>query len=238
MAQMCVNAVSLRFLTSEFKAHYQRNNKQGGHKNLRCFPNCCNGIHASSGFCGSAVLVQISPTMPCNQLAVYAAFCPLNTAGQPQSLTYLRDIKTTEQLNALADKERDVHSPWYAGDCVNNDNGVYSINTFKRGWHYGWTSNRHMADTKHVLCVYVFERNKPSLDCCFWSCVGELMSPAFQLYCRRRAKGEKMFWHNEVLFYLKKRYQRNDMEKPMPYNILRDNDMGKIQCLTKCLDRA
>ena len=45
-----------------FKEKYQRNNKKGGQKNLRCFPHCRNGRHVSSGFCGDSIKVHVAVT--------------------------------------------------------------------------------------------------------------------------------------------------------------------------------
>ncbi|KDO27876.1 hypothetical protein SPRG_07148 [Saprolegnia parasitica CBS 223.65] len=174
-------------LVGSFRAYYQRNNKKGGLKNLRCFPTCSNGVHMPTGFCGSPVIVHVATTTTRYDVLVCAEFCPLDTSTlEPTGLSRLRDIKTTEQLTSLAAKNAAAHAPWYVADRIAP--GEYSLNSRKRGWHYGWTSNRHMADTKHVLCVYVFERNKATRDCCFWTCVGVGWSPPFQLYCRRRAK--------------------------------------------------
>ena len=52
------NGVSGYFVPRTFQARYQRNNKRGGLKNLRCFPEC--GVqHKERGFCGRAVLIRI-----------------------------------------------------------------------------------------------------------------------------------------------------------------------------------
>ncbi|MFK7808880.1 MAG: hypothetical protein AB8F74_13835, partial [Saprospiraceae bacterium] len=51
--------VKVRFLNS-FNAKYQRNNKNTGHKNLRCFPTCCLDVgHESRKFCGTKVMIEI-----------------------------------------------------------------------------------------------------------------------------------------------------------------------------------
>ncbi|OQR92562.1 hypothetical protein THRCLA_08671 [Thraustotheca clavata] len=175
-----------------FRKEYQRNNKKGGLKNLRCFPNCCSGIHATSGFCGGSVLV--GGTAPQyrhrNTIAVFAEFCPF-VNNKPQGNANLHDVFTTEKIQALSNKDRDVHAPWYTGDVLQGSHEVgyiYSINTFKRGWHYGWTSNRHTANTQHVLCVYAFELNQITGR---WHCICVSPSPPFLLYCRRRAKMRK-----------------------------------------------
>ncbi|KDO34943.1 hypothetical protein SPRG_01005, partial [Saprolegnia parasitica CBS 223.65] len=40
-----------------FCESYTRNNKNTGHKNLRCFPHCC-GSHRPNSFCGMSVVVE------------------------------------------------------------------------------------------------------------------------------------------------------------------------------------
>lgn len=43
-----------------FKSAYQRNNKRGGHKNLRCFPRCGEN-HTNNSFCGRSLRVNLGP---------------------------------------------------------------------------------------------------------------------------------------------------------------------------------
>ncbi|EQC42834.1 hypothetical protein SDRG_00553 [Saprolegnia diclina VS20] len=186
------DAFELTFSSLSFRPQYQRNNKKGGLKNLRCFPNCCSGIHAATGFCGGSVLVGASAAHVSHRgtIAVFAEFCPF-VNGKPQGNASLHDVFTAEKIAALSNKDSDVHAPWYTGDVLQGSHDVgyiYSINTFKRGWHYGWTSNRHTANTKHVLCVYAFELNQATRR---WHCICVAPSPTFMLYCRRRAKMRK-----------------------------------------------
>ena len=47
-----------RFQDEMFRPRYQRNNKRGGLKNLRCFPTCAE-VHKERGFCGRPVVVEI-----------------------------------------------------------------------------------------------------------------------------------------------------------------------------------
>ncbi|KAF0686702.1 Aste57867_21544 [Aphanomyces stellatus] len=189
MELMARPPLEINFTASNFRSQYQRNNKKGGLKNLRCFPNCCSGMHASSGFCGGSVLVGIRAdhVRGRNKIAVFAEFCAF-VDGHPQGHAALDDALTLERIQTLSNKDNDVHAPWYAGDILqgSHDEGyIFSINTFKRGWHYGWTSNRHTSVTQHVLCVYAFELHH---ETGLWYCVGVSSSPPFQLYCRRRAK--------------------------------------------------
>ena len=43
-----------------FKESYQRNNKRGGHKNMRCFPHCGDN-HTNNSFCGRPLRVHLMP---------------------------------------------------------------------------------------------------------------------------------------------------------------------------------
>ncbi|KDO27877.1 hypothetical protein SPRG_07149 [Saprolegnia parasitica CBS 223.65] len=205
---MSDDAFTLTFSSLSFRPQYQRNNKKGGLKNLRCFPNCCSGIHAATGFCGGSVLVGASAAHVSHRgtIAVFAEFCPF-VNGKPQGNARLHDVFTAEKIAALSNKDSDVHAPWYTGDVLQGSHDVgyiYSINTFKRGWHYGWTSNRHTANTQHVLCVYAFELNPATGR---WHCICVAPSPTFMLYCRRRAK------------------MRKDLTAPNGIDILDENDM-------------
>ncbi|ETV94320.1 hypothetical protein H310_11969 [Aphanomyces invadans] len=187
----------IHFTAANFRPQYQRNNKKGGLKNLRCFPNCCSGTHATTGFCGGSVLVGVRPehVRGRRQLAIYAEFCSI-VDGRPQGHASLHDTFTQAQIHDLSNKDLDVHAPWYTGDVLqgsHEEGYIYSINTFKRGWHYGWTSNRHTSITQHVLCVYAFELQgsyAPGMipNDAVWTCICASPSPQFQLYCRRRAK--------------------------------------------------
>ena len=46
------------------REHYLRNNKRGGLKNLRCFPECLPSGHHSKGFCGHRVTVTCNTECP------------------------------------------------------------------------------------------------------------------------------------------------------------------------------
>ena len=46
-------------IESLFRDHYLRNNKRGGLKNLRCFPECLPIGHNPKGFCGHSVTATV-----------------------------------------------------------------------------------------------------------------------------------------------------------------------------------
>ncbi|KAF0692692.1 Aste57867_16245 [Aphanomyces stellatus] len=161
---------------SAFRPTYQRNNKKGGTKNLRCFPNCCNGVHAKRGFCGSPITVRfqwlgLHGAMP--RIHIVAQFLPLLDSGVPAWATF-----------TILPRSGD--GGWYVGDCVSVENSVMvvSINTVLKGWHYGWVSNRHSNDTMHVLCVYALVEMPGNLV----ECVHQTHTPPFRVFSRRRAK--------------------------------------------------
>ncbi|KAF0697384.1 Aste57867_11936 [Aphanomyces stellatus] len=166
-----------------FRPTYQRNNKKGGHKNLRCFPTCCNGVHATSGFCGSAVTVRfqwldLSVTAP--HVHIVAQFSPLTDSGVP-------DWTTFTTLPSPDD------NAWYIADAVSlepssssSSEMVATLNTQLRGWHYGWVANRHTSETLHVLCVYALletdDEDAPGVRC-----LHQIHTPPFRIFSRRRA---------------------------------------------------
>ncbi|OQS01058.1 hypothetical protein ACHHYP_01877 [Achlya hypogyna] len=161
----------------QFRPHYQRNNKQGGHKNLRCFPTCSHGVHVSVGFCGSPVLVGFTwaPDQVQQVLHAYATFAPL-VGGAPQWTTF----------TSLPEDDDDG---WYHGAFVGitERTVMFRFNTLLRGWHYGWQGNRHTAMTQHALCVYFLTTTGDGGV----QVVDRIPSPPFRIFSRRRAKTTK-----------------------------------------------
>lgn len=51
--------------------------------------------------------------------------------------------------------------PWLFGDKAmekkTDHSIVFEFNKQRRGWHYGWQSNKHTCDTLHCLRVYIFK---------------------------------------------------------------------------------
>jgi len=192
-----------------FKDKYQRNNKQTGRKNLRCFPTCHPVKHMPTGFCGQPVKIvlencQYSP----NKLRVWGQF---ETVGSPP------DVKVNESIpeREATKKERCRQYPmlpWLRG-CVyaglvdfdsdgfeilergknkreNSGKATVMINSERMGWHYQWASNKHTCDHYHVLRVYIFSVD--SSNDSLIKCVGVYSSPEFQIFCRRRLRKPKV----------------------------------------------
>ncbi|KAF0692690.1 Aste57867_16243 [Aphanomyces stellatus] len=112
-----------------FRPSYQRNNKNGGMKNLRCFPDCCNGVHAKTSFCGSPVTIhfqRLGLHRASSHVHVVAQFAPITDSGMPRWATFAT-------LPSPSDPD------WYVGNCVSVDGLeiVMSLNTIAKVWHYG-----------------------------------------------------------------------------------------------------
>ena len=75
--------------------------------------------------------------------------------------------------------------PWLKGteDESTMEYTRFSFNKAKRGWHYGWASNKHTCNARHVMCAYVFTRSGD-----YMKCVAKFHSPPFMLFCRRRRR--------------------------------------------------
>ena len=204
------SAIRGRFqFVSKFHHVYQRNNKRGGQKNLRCFPGCVNNVHRLTGFCGQPAQVRLSMelndlhlapregTMPQDPWILIAAF---EQKRDTPSVDIGAAIPYDDALRYMKSKEFPLR-PWYRGTCVKVQasreragkpaEGIYKwcikanyeINRRRKAWHYGWTSNKHRTDRMHVLRAYMFEKVDGDLLVCRFSC----SSSPFNLICRRRA---------------------------------------------------
>lgn len=192
-----------------FQSRYQRNNKKGGQKNLRCFPCCRNGRHVSSGFCGDSIRVHVGVSRMTESGGV--KFCPIQTT-QPIVLTYARFInldgafdqtvsgpdvfpgQTIDKSEVLAwvrDKEHPMN-PLFPGILrgaameTASQSAIFEFNAECKAWHYGWTAPRGQglsgSDAQHVLEILFM---KPMGSYMF--CLERLRSDGFSIYSSRRA---------------------------------------------------
>jgi len=162
--------------TSEFHSQYQRNNKQGGLKNLRCFPTC-DESHMLHGFCGRSVLVRLKETDEKSDFIVVGHF-------KPQFSPLLFQVgQTTIEIpvliqQTLSHRESLLHA------TPTSDPHVFEFNKKRKGWHYGWAANKHSCNTKHCFQAYVLFKSADGMYCCR----STLESPSFVIYCRRRRR--------------------------------------------------
>ncbi|RLN55311.1 hypothetical protein BBP00_00008556 [Phytophthora kernoviae] len=148
-----------------FRPRYQRNNKKGGQKNLRCFPCCRNGRHVSSGFCGDSIRVHVAVSRVTESGGV--KICPIQTT-RPAVLAYARFLnlegtfdqtvsgpevfpgQTIEKTDVLAwvrDKQNPMN-PLFPGILrgaameTSSQSAIFEFNAECKAWHYGWTAPR------------------------------------------------------------------------------------------------
>ncbi|OQS00656.1 hypothetical protein ACHHYP_02883 [Achlya hypogyna] len=192
---MGVNSSARRMMSFDedtvIRRCYQRNNRKGGQKNLRCFPNCCAGVHASTGYCGGPIVVHLThPSLPATGADDYllvAEFCPV-VNGTPEGSLRDGDVWPLSKAVAMAEKEKNPLLPLFQGAPMEGTPQSYCFNASKKGWHYGFVSNKHVSEMHHVLMVYLLEKRGTS-DV---AVVDTLVSISFSIYCRRRAKTSRL----------------------------------------------
>ncbi|GBG27192.1 Hypothetical Protein FCC1311_034152 [Hondaea fermentalgiana] len=79
--------LQMKFIPDHFRQRYQRNNKRGGLKNLRCFPLCSAG-HKERGFCGRPIMLSVKD--PDSSPILYAR--KTDPQDNPKSLLQSRSI--------------------------------------------------------------------------------------------------------------------------------------------------
>ena len=174
------------FETKIFKGRYQRNNKRGGLKNLRCFPSC--GFrHKESGFCGRSVEVEVDhPSgLSTSGFRMWVEFVRRNDSpsfapGERVPLQRLQQMERSkeEPIKPLVRGER-------LDEKCTDTVSAFEFNKERRGWHYGWASNKHTCNAEHALQCYVFQ---PTADPSQLLCRLVFQSPTFMLFCRRRRR--------------------------------------------------
>ena len=108
-------------------------------------------------------------------------------ADDPKAINVGDSISLAEAEERSRSKEEPL-KPWIRGVFSQKQHGVsvYEFNREKRGWHYGWASNKHTCNASHCLVAWVFERSR--LDPEKLICRGIIESPQFMLFCRRRRR--------------------------------------------------
>lgn len=176
--------------THLWSCEYQRNNRNGGMKNIRCFP-YCGTKHFSSGFCGESLLVTVKTNSTANRVYAYAEI-GLSYA-QGKDVVKVGQVLTRE---VIMDKVRTSEKPfrsWWDGDLretketFNKQTSkterafAFEFNRSKRGWHYGWVANKYISNLKHQVRAYIFVPTKEG----DLKCVGVASSPDFTLFSRK-----------------------------------------------------
>ena len=166
------------FEPKTFKSRYQRNNKRGGLKNLRCFP-LCGEEHKERGFCGRPVIVhlQASSAKELDDLVCWARFRPIAKddvveVGDVVAAADLTNQERSREFPLLPyvsgralpkEKLEEVLESWEAASRATRPSAIpknalsFGFNNDLKGWHYSWASNKHTCDSEHALVVQVYK---------------------------------------------------------------------------------
>lgn len=202
-ASATTTTTAVRFLDAEtFAPRYQRNNKKDGLKNLRCFPTCA-ALHRERGFCGRPVRVEVLHQHHRRRvglgggdsdLVVIGEFAPADETEAPTTALRVGQTVDLAGFASLVRDDRNPKRPWLSGVVVEpargssgaaaTDRTVFEFNSDKKGYHYGWASNKHSCNAAHVLQAYVLERQSTQHHVV----AHVARSPAFMIFCRRRRR--------------------------------------------------
>ena len=163
------------FLTT-FKEAYLRNNRRGGQKNLRCFPECSERGHSCSGFCGRAVQVNFVPNCAgCTEKKEILSLAEFVTNGkEPTDIVVGSSFPVGVFESDTRDKKNSLRR-FVRG--LKNEDGIFNYKP--SCWHYRWRSNKHATDTLHFLRVVTFEIDRVTST---MTCVSLIDSTKFTLF--------------------------------------------------------
>jgi len=176
--------------THKWRCEYQRNNRNGGMKNIRCFP-FCGAKHYSTGFCGESLLVMVKTNSTARRIYAYAEI-GLSYADSDKLIKVGQTLSRDTIMEKVRSRDRPFRS-WWDGDLreskesLNKETGktesafTFEFNRSKRGWHYGWVANKYISNMKHTVRAYIFV---PVGDGNL-KCVCVAASPDFTLYSRK-----------------------------------------------------
>jgi len=208
MAQSPKTGPRLEFHSNiQWAQAYQRNNKANGQKNLRCFPNHCQGLGHQRGFCGHSIVVNFYYVPQNFKGALYSfahfciADCELNSPAAAAARGVSRerfqsgDILTVEQVRCKIRQADDPLLEYIEGlelqDRRLDGDGMVRVNfEFNRnlkGWHYGFLGSKLTRNVYHTFRAYVLEllpgANGESDR---YRVLASVTSPKWKLFCRRR----------------------------------------------------
>ena len=198
-----VERCGLHFTACHFSQHYQRNNRGGGLKNIKCFPSCRTEGHRESSFCGNAVNLVLSlneMTDPSQSGLTYHCFGQFRCAADlPMcEIGEVLDLVAIErQCASVQDGRRE------GGLAGHVSKGLFSsvstpqpsrsrfgslLITFKPcrwfSWHYGWMGHKSKMDTAHHFRVYAFAVAPDGAA----TCINAVDSPPFRIFAALRRK--------------------------------------------------
>jgi len=182
--------VSASLESDVFCDRYQRNNKLGGVKNLRCFPTCSDR-HRVRGYCGRSVFVHVvlrPEGVSMEQLGLLRVVGEFGRCVTEPRFRVGCKVSEVELLPRFRSKEEPMKELLRGELCkakLDNGTAVFELNRNMKGWHYGWVSNKHTCNSQHCLKVFVFEETGVPGELV---CVDQIVSPKFVIFCRRRRR--------------------------------------------------
>ncbi|RLN48476.1 hypothetical protein BBJ28_00019507 [Nothophytophthora sp. Chile5] len=173
---------------------------------LRCFPHCC-PEHINRSYCGSALYVRVELANPAQleqqqrqqQVATVATDDPsgfLVFARFEEAQTKFLNLEDKINVNDVTSSLQTEQTPkghWIEGTVAHasalDRTCLFEINPGAR-WYYEWESAATKAQrfTKHVLRVYVFQRNLGAQT--MLRVVAQATSTEFMVVSYRRAPSE------------------------------------------------
>ena len=95
-----------------------------------------------------------------------AEFVKADKAG----IVSLGDTISLAKVDALGRSKKEPTKPWVNGEFIPEKSqpgkATFEFNKDRKGWHYGWASNKHTCNAKHCLLTYVLEPiSKDMLRC-------------------------------------------------------------------------
>jgi len=184
---------------------YQRNNKSNGQKNLRCFPNHCQGLGHQPGFCGHSIIIDFSYSieeLKGAKLYSFAHFAVAESELESPALVGARGIQRREYSvgdvvpeHQIKDKVRLADMPlreYIEGlelqerRPLSNDRErvSFEFNRNLKGWHYGFHGSKLTRNVLHNFRAYVVQQLGNG-QC---RILAEVASPPWKLFCRRRKR--------------------------------------------------
>jgi len=205
---MCDLVPRLEFHSNiQWAQAYQRNNKANGQKNLRCFPNHCQGLGHQRGFCGHSIVINFYylPQSIQGQLYSFAHFCiadcelnsPAAAAAKGVSRERFKpgDVLSIEQVRSKIRQADEPLLEYIEGlelqdRRIDADGSVrvnFEFNRNLKGWHYGFLGSKLTRNVYHNFRAYVLElipgsAKRPE----HYRVLAAVTSPKWKLFCRRR----------------------------------------------------
>jgi len=186
---------------------YQRNNKANGQKNLRCFPNHCQGLGHQRGFCGHSIVINFfhMPHTLKGSLYSFGHFSiddsELDSPAAAVAKGVSRDrykVGDTIELAHVQSKLRQADEPLleYIEGLELQDRRLdadgtvrvnFEFNRNLKGWHYGFLGSKLTRNVHHTFRAYVMEHVPATPKRGeHYRVLASVTSPKWKLYCRRR----------------------------------------------------